>query len=411
MPRSAGAWGSTAREEGYWRKIRRQFLLSPGEVYLNTGSWGAQPRPVYERLIAGLRELEASPTAHRALLRDRMAEARGELAGFLGVCPEDLAFTVNVTAAVNMVVLGLDWSPGDEILASDVEYGAIDNCLDHAARRWGVVVRRARIPIPPADPQAILDAFDTELTARTRLVLCSHIATATGLILPIRRLAEMAHARGARIVIDGAHAPGMIPLNLTELGCDFYAGNCHKWLCAPKGTGFLHAVPEAQERLHHLIVSWGYSREGAGRDATGRPTINDEPYMWGLATWGTMELAGFAAVGSAVAFQQEIGPDRIAARNRRLAAYLRGRMAKTGWASLLTPDSQEMSCGISTFLLEGFGDLDLRALLHERYRISTPVTAVEGRHRQRVSTHICNGFGDVDILVGALEELRKEAAR
>ncbi len=238
-PELPSHWPTTPPEETYWRGIRKQFMLAPDEVYLNTGSWGLMPRCVFDCLVEGLEELERSPTANRSLLHRRADEARSRLATFLRAPAEDLAYTLNVTVAINMVVHGLDWQPGDEILASDQEYGAIDNCLHHAERRWGVVVRRARVPIPPSAPEEVLDAFEDAFTQRTRLVVCSHITTRTGLIVPIKRLAELAHSHGALIAVDGAHGPGMIPLDLSDFGCDFYGGNCHKWLCAPKGTGFL----------------------------------------------------------------------------------------------------------------------------------------------------------------------------
>jgi isopenicillin-N epimerase len=401
-------------EERGWRAVRRQFLLGPREVYLNTGSWGVQPRPVYERLTRELRALERSPTAARVPLRAKVARSRASLAGFLGASAEDVAFTVNVTVAVNMVVNGLDFKPGDEILASDQEYGAIDNCLRHAELRHGVVVRRARIPIPPPGPEPIIAAFGAGLTPRTRLVLCSHVATRTGLIMPIKRIAALAHERGALMLVDGAHAPGMIPLDLADYGCDYYAGNCHKWLCAPKGTGFLHAQPGVQDRLHHVIVSWGYpgkDESADDRDASGRPAINGGPYMWGLENWGTLELASFAAVEAAVDFQLAIGRERIAARGRALAAYLRERMSAFGWAELVTPRHAELSGSISAFRLAGLGDIDLREELYTRYRISTPVhRADDGRHQQRVSTHICNGTDDVDALIDALAHIRRRSS-
>ncbi len=411
MARIKGEWATTREEEAAWRRIRGQFLLAPGEIYLNTGSYGSQPKPVFERLTEELRLLEASPTANRGPLREKVTRSRAKLARFLNVASEDLAFTANVTVAVNMVVHGLDWRPGDQILASDQEYGAIDNVLHHAERRYGVEVRGARIAVTPSTPEEILAAYEAGFTDRTRLVLASHVVTRTGLIMPIKRLAALAHSRGALMAVDGAHAPGMIPLDLTDAGCDFYGGNCHKWLCAPKGTGFLHAAPAVQDRLHHVIVSWGYSQAHAGRTAgrrDGRPTINDAPYMWGLENWGTTELAAFVAVAAAVEFQENIGRERIAARGRQLAAYLRRRMAATGWATLLTPDRDDLSGSISSFRLEGFGSGDLRKALHERYRISTPVALREGRQQQRVSTHICNGFDEVDALVDALAELRAE---
>ncbi|MDE2998583.1 MAG: aminotransferase class V-fold PLP-dependent enzyme [Gemmatimonadota bacterium] len=395
-------WPTSADEEVYWRKVRADFMIADDEVYLNTGSVGVQPRRVFERMIAIQKDVERSPIRNRAKYSDALDESRLRLSNFINAQPEDIAFTCNVTVSVNMVVGGLDWRPGDEILASDHEYGAIDHCLHQAERRHGVVVRRAKIPPQADDPDTILGAFETEFTARTRLVLCSHIFTRSGLITPVGALARLAHRRGAMIAVDGAHAPGMIPLDLDALGCDFYGGNCHKWLCAPKGTGFLYVAPHAQERMNHVIVSWGYSREGPKRRGNGSLRINDRPFMWGIENWGTRDQAGFIAVGEAVDFQERIGKRRILRRGRALAAYLREGMAATGWARLLTPSRADMSGSISAFQVTGFENLDP----YVRYRITVPAQRVDGAHWIRVSTHVCNGFDDVDRLMEALYELR-----
>ena len=398
------AWPTSVAEEAYWESIRKQYMIAPGEVYLNTGSFGSQPRPVFEKMLEILEDIERNPTRHRAEYNSVVDNSRARLAAFVNAPAEDIAFATNVTMAINMVVHGLDWRPGDEILASDQEYGAIDNCLHLAERRYGVVVKRVQVPIPPESPEDILNAFESEFTDRTRLVFCSHITTRTGLITPIKELARLAHDRGALIAVDGAHAPGMIPLNLRDLGCDFYGGNCHKWLCAPKGTGFLYASPSMQERLNHVVVSWGYSQDGAKRGTDGILRINDRPFMWGIENWGTRDQACFASVSAAVEFQEAVGKKRIRERGRQLAAYLRDRLAETGWAKLLTPSVPDLSGSISAFHLSGFEDLDL----YERYRITVPTAKHDDVHWMRVSTHICNGFDQVDRLIDALHEERNE---
>lgn len=380
-------------------------MNDPEEIYLNTGSWGVMPTCVHEAMIASIRRRELNPTRSRAGLLEGVRAARERLAAFLHACPSDLALLMNVTVAVNMVVHGLPWEPGDEILASDQEYGAIDNCLHYASRRWGVGVRRARIPIPPTCPEDIVRAFEAGITGRTRLLLCSHITTGTGLIAPVRALAELAHAHGALIVVDGAHAPGMIPLDLEAYGCDFYGGNCHKWLCAPQGVGFLHAAPHVQERLRPPIVGWGYSQDGTSADESGRPLLKGEPYMWGIEQWGTFSMPEQIAMGEAVRLQEEIGPDRIAQRGRQLAGYLRRRMAEHAWARLISPTHPEMTGSISTFLLDGFGSMKLGDVLFERHRITVPVAPQGAVQRIRVSTHIYNTLAEVDRLVEALAEL------
>ena len=406
MPAITPDWPTTAAEELKWDAAGKLFLNDPDQIYLNTGSWGVLARPVYDALIAAIRERELNPTANRGGLLEGVAQARRRLAGLVNACPEDLAFLMNVTVAVNAVVNGLDWREGDEILASDQEYGAIDNCLHNASRRWGVTLRRASIPIPPQGPWDVVKAFEAAITDRTRLVLCSHVTTGTGLIAPVKALADLAHAHGALIVIDGAHAPGMIPLDLRAYGCDFYGGNCHKWLCSPKGVGFLHAAAEVQERMRHPVVGWGYSKADTTRDGEGRPLINGKPYMWGIEQWGTVSLPEQVATGEAVRFQTDIGPERIAQRGRQLAGYLRRRMSEFDWAALLSPTHPEMTGSISTFRLSGFGEMKLQEALLQRYRITVAAWR-DGLHQiVRVSTHIYNGFAQLDRLVEAMRQLR-----
>jgi len=408
MPEPLSDWPTTPTEEARWDAVRKQFLHDPEQTYLNTGSWGVLARATFDALIAAARERERNPTANRPKALEGVRAARADLARFVGARAEDLAFVTNVTVAINVVIAGLAWREGDEIVASDQEYGAIDNCLHHASQRWGLTIRRAEIPIPPRGPEDVVAAFEKALTDRTRLLLCSHVAAGTGLIVPVRALAALAHDRGAMVLIDGAHAPGMIPLDLADFGCDFYGGNCHKWLCAPKGVGFLHVAPAAQERVRHLVVGWGYSREGTTTDDAGHPRINDQPYMWGIEEWGTTALPERIATGTAVRVQEEIGPADIARRGRQLAGYVREQMARRDWAELISPSHPEMTGSISTFRLAGFGEVKLREALQDRYGITVPVGPRDGAHTMRVSTHLYNTFAEIDRLVSALDELRED---
>lgn len=381
---------------------------SPDESYLNTGSWGVLHKSVFAALVQGLEELEGNPTNNRGQQLDRLRQARRDLGAFIKARPEDMAFTTNVTVAMNQVIHGLDWQPGDEILASDQEYGAINNCLDEAVRRYDVVVRRVRIPIPTSGPEEIVDSFREEMGDRTRLLLISHVTSPSGLITPIAELAAVAHDRGAMIAIDGAHAPGQIPLDLEGYGCDFYGGNCHKWLCAPKGTGFLHVRPDVQEKLHHIAVSHGYDRKGPERDENGQLRINGQPFMWQLTAIGTRELSCFGAVAEAITLQNDIGKEQIAARGRKLAAYLRQRMAETGWVEPLYSPHPDLSNSISTFRLKGFGDTNPGRILYEKYKITVPVWGeAKPGYTQRVSTHIYNHFEDIDRMIAALTDIRE----
>lgn len=392
-----------------WSEHRAQHLTDPEQLYLNTGSYGCMHRRTYEALLAGIREVELNPTMQNGFYMRKVAASRAKVAAFLGAPAEDLAFTLNVTASMNMAILGLDWQPGDELLASDLEYGAIDNCIHHAAARHGIEVRRAHIPAPPPGPEAIVAAFREKITERTRLLVCSHIFSRTGTITPIRELAALAHEHGALIAIDGAHAPGMIPVQLEASGCDLYGGNCHKWLCSPKGVGFLYATPAIQPRLHHIVVGWGYSHGGSTTTGDGQLRIGERPFMWALEQWGSRDLPSLAAASTAVQVQQDIGPEAITARGHELAMGLRQRLESTGWAQCLTSVTDDMTGSLTAYRLDGFDGLELRAALHDRYRITAPAGLIEGYQWLRVSTHYYNEEREVDALMQALTCLREEA--
>ena len=388
-----------------WQSIRSQYLHDPDQIYLNTGSWGVMPTPVYEDYVGLIRQLESNPTQGRRPLLERLAESRRALAGYLNIQARDLALLPNVTAALNMVVNGLDWAEGDEILTTDQEYGAILNTLDNASKRWGVPVVKAEIPVPPESPAAILAPIEAAITDQTRLLICSHITTRTGMILPIKEISELAHRHGVLVAYDGAHAPGMGPVDLAESDADFYGGNCHKWLCSPKGVGFLYANPSVQPLLHHLIVSWGYSPEGTV-EVDGEPTINSSPAMWGLGNWGTVDLPGQVATGEAVRFQEEIGTEAIAARGRELSGYVRDRVSNLPWIDILSPSKPGLFGSITTIRLRGMGGKNLNKQLFETYRITIPVFEEGEDASVRVSTHLYNLPAEIDHLFKAITEIQ-----
>ena len=390
-----------------WSELRSQFLTDPDHIYLNTGSWGMMPRPVFDAYIANLRELELNPTLSRKLLINKVNQARDRLSSFLNIQAEDMSFLPNVTAAINVVVNGFDWEPGDQILTTDQEYGAILNCLHNASRRWGVEIVTAEVPMTPTGPSDIVDSMRARFSDCTRLVVCSHITTRTGIITPIKAITELAHEHGALVAFDGAHGPGMIPLDITDSGADFYGGNCHKWLCSPKGVGFLYADPTVQAKLSHLVVSWGYSRNGytVGPD---RPEINGAPFMRGSETWGTMDLSAQAAVREAIDFQERIGQESIAERGRELSGYLRAQIANIPWADVVSPSTEGMYGSITTCGFEGVGNRELQARLNNEDGITIPVFEDrEGCEVQiRVSTHYYNTTEEIEYLLECVSRAR-----
>lgn len=243
------------------------WLLDPSVAYLNHGSFGACPKAVLEHQSTLRLRLEREPVDFLwRTLPILLREAREGLGSFVGADPEDLAFVPNATAGVNAVVRSLDFSPGDELLTTDHAYGACLKTLEYVASRTGARVVAARVPFPLSGEDDVIGPVLEAVTARTRLALLDHVTSPTALVFPIARLVAELAARGVPTLVDGAHAPGMVPLDLSGLGAAFYTGNAHKWLCAPKGAAFLYVSRDLQRRVHPTIISHGYApHEGEAR--------------------------------------------------------------------------------------------------------------------------------------------------
>jgi isopenicillin-N epimerase len=291
--------------------LTRYWGLDQKVDFLNHGSFGACPLPVLEEQQELRRRMEAEPV--RFLDRElegRLDEARGALARFVGADPDDLAFVPNATSGVNTVLRSLRFSPGDEILATDMEYNACRNAADIIGSPARVVA--ARIPFPIPSPQAAAQAVLACVTGQTRLALLSHIASPTGIILPVEPLVRELQGRGIDVLVDGAHAPGQVPLDLARLDAAYYTGNCHKWLCAPKGAGFLHVRRDRQERVRPLCIS-----HGANSRRTDRSRFRVE-FDW----TGTADPTPYFCVRTAIAFMEGIVPGgwpEVMRRNHALA--------------------------------------------------------------------------------------------
>lgn len=255
--------------------------LDPSVAYLNHGSFGACPRAVLERQAELRRELEAEPVDFLVRqLPGRLRQAREALAPFVGADADDLAFVANATSGVNCVLASLRLEPGDELLTTDHAYGACAKALRHAAARSGAELRIVAVPFPLAGDDDVVAPVLAAVTPGTRLALLDHVSSVPGLVFPLQRLVGELRARGVETLVDGAHGLGMLPLDLARIGAAYYTANAHKWLCAPKGAAILHVRRDRQPGLHPLVISHGYSPEGAFRDEfdwTG--TVDPTPWL------------------------------------------------------------------------------------------------------------------------------------
>lgn len=295
----------------------RFWPLDPKVTFLNHGSFGSCPRPVLAFQSELRRRLERQPvTFFVRELEALLDEARAGLARFLGAHPQDLAFVTNATTGVNTVLRSLRFRPGDELLVTDHEYNACRNALDFVARRSRARVVVAPIPFPLREPASVIAAVLDRVTARTRLALLDHVTSQTGLVLPIASLIRELGARGVETLVDGAHAPGMVPLDLNQLGAAYYTGNCHKWICAPKGAAFLHVRRDLQPRIRPLVIS-----HGANSTRTDRSRFLIE-FGW----TGTDDPTPYLAVPNALEFMAGLVPGgwpAIMRQNRQLALAAR----------------------------------------------------------------------------------------
>lgn len=348
--------------------LRDQFLIDQDVVFLNHGSFGACPRPVFDAYRRWQRELERNPVEFLARRWEKLlAEARATLAAYVGARAQDLVFVTNAMTAMNTVARSLRLGPDDEVLTSDQEYGAVDLAWEATGAR---LVR------------APLDTLWEHATERTRVLSISHVSSSTGMVVPVQEHCRRAREAGILAVVDGAHGPGQVPVDLASLGADLYAGNCHKWLCAPKGAGFLWVRADVQDRIEPLVVTWGATEaEFAKRHLRS----------------GTRDPAAWLAVPAAIEFQREWRWDEVRARCHALAErFLR--------ASGLEPVAPPFAQMVSVQLPPGDPE-EVQRRLREQHRIEVPCFEWGGRPLLRLSLQGYNTEDDVDRLVEGLGRL------
>jgi isopenicillin-N epimerase len=375
--------------------LKSYYLLDPDVIYLNHGSYGACPRPVFETYQTWQRELERNPMRFIGeLLPDHLREAREALGTYLGVSGEDVVYFANPTTAVRMICRCIPLSSGDEVLTTDWEYPAMDGTWDLVAYQTGARYVHQPVPIPMASKADWVEAFWAGVTSRTRIIFLSHIAAFSALIFPVAEICRRAREAGILTFIDGAHAPSQLPLDLAALDADVYVGACHKWLSAPKGAGFAYAHPRAQLHLSEALV------ESRACPPDGRE-VPERPFMPNYQPQGTRDPSAFLSVPAAIDFQAGHDWDAQRARCHALASQTRARItAMTGLAPL-SPDSPAyFSQMVSIPMPDGYNEAIWREL--KARDIVTVLLHVHDRWLLRVSYQAYNSQDDADQLVAAV---------
>lgn len=383
------------------------WLLDRDITFLNHGSFGACPIPVLEAQTSFREQLEREPL--RFLMREfepLLDNARNELATFIGISSDELAFVPNATTGVNAVLRSLSFAPGDELLTTNQEYNACRNTLDFVARRTGATVIVAEVPFPIESPAQVIEAVIKCVSPQTKLVLLDHIVSQTGLIFPIKQLVSELAQRGVDVLVDGAHAPGMIPLNLDEIGAAYYTGNCHKWLCAPKGAGFLYVRRDKQDAIVPTTISHGANS----------PRSDKSRFQLEFDWMGTVDPSAYLCVPVAIDFMGSLlegGWPELMAKNHALA--LAGRQILLDKLDLPQPCPDEMVGSMAVIQLTDAkfdavgksGIAPLQEALWEIFKIEVPVIPWPDVNHQlvRISAQFYNTLPQYEYLAKALVEL------
>lgn len=374
--------------------LREHFLLDPSVTFLNHGSFGACPKPVFEEYQRWQRELEWQPVEFLGRrFHDLLADSRAALGAYLNADPDDLIYTDNATAGVNIVLRSLDLAPGDEVVTCDHEYGACDLTWQYLHERHGVVINRVPVALPVTTHADLVETLWAAVTERTKVIYLSHITSFSALVFPIEEICRRARERGILTLIDGAHAPSQIPLDMQAIGADFYTGNLHKWLCAPKGAAFLYVRPEHQDFMESMIVSWGWGEQA------GHP---DKQFLRRNQWQGTRDPSAFLAVPAAIRFQAEHNWPERQAVCRELVCQARRRISNLTDLPVIAPEGEGWFVQMATCPVRTADIGQLKSRLYDEMKIEIPCMEWKGRQFVRVSIQAYNTPDDVDRLLEGL---------
>jgi isopenicillin-N epimerase len=383
-------------------EMRSAWSLSDDVTYLNHGSFGPSPQVVQDASRDWSARLETEPMDFFVRqMEHHLDQAADRLGRFIGANGKDLIFVDNATFGMNIVATSIALEPDDEVLITDHEYGAVLRIWQHRCKQTAAKVVVKSLPFPMKSDDDVVAALMGGLSAQTKLIVVSHVTSPTAVILPVEKICHAAKEIGIPVCIDGPHAVAMIPLNLKQLGCDYYAASGHKWLSAPFGSGFLYVAPRRQQNLKPVMISWGGSLSGRSKN------WKDE-FTWS----GTRDPAAFLAIPSAIDFLEDYGLQKFREKTHSLAHYARQRVTELTETESFVPDSSEWYGSMITLPIpasdgpppEGCKRDSLQDILWDDYKIEVPIIHWKGRRFVRVSCHLYNTQEEIDRLVDAMKE-------
>ena len=377
------------------------WSIEPGVTYLNHGSFGPSPIVVQQARSDWTKQLESQPMGFFCQrMEEELRVASERLGRFVGASREDLLFVDNATVGMNIASTAFELSPGDEVVLTDHEYGAVKRLWQSKCECAGAQLRIAELPFPLSSPEAIVHSTMDFVSSSTRVIIVSHVTSQTAAILPVSQICQAARRHGIPVIVDGPHAVAMLPLDLSSIGCAFYTASCHKWLSGPFGSGFLYVQPEFQSRLNPAYISWGSSIAGLEAD------WRDE-FQW----IGTRDPAAALSVTTAIDFMEELGFENFQSHGHQLAQYARRRAEEELGGVCLVPDCDSWYGPMVTISIPKptdweaarHGRIDaLQKVLRDKHRIEVPIFSWRGHRCLRVSAHLYNCRDDIDRLFDAL---------
>ncbi len=387
-----------ASDAEVFAEARKHFLIPAGVAYCNTGTLGASPREVVDAVAKGTEQLERdlaawpyeTPDGEPLTGYQPLTSVRTSVGALINATADEIALTQNATMGMSFLAHGLDWSAGDEVLSTDQEHTGGISGFRLMAKRRGIIVKE--LPIRQAvtgGPEAIVKMFADAATPRTKAIMVSHITSGLGIVLPVKALADLARQRGALSLIDGAQAVGQIPVDVEALGADAYAGSPHKWLMAPKGTGFLYLRRDVQERFWTTLAStaWNDHEKGAFR----------------FGQYGTGNVAVVEGLVTAMQFVTRLGVDRIARWDAMLTSRLRDGLGRIPAARITSPTHPQLTAALTTFRVEG---VTAKALQDALWTRNVRVRAQNDQNGIRLSAHLYVSPADIDTVLDVVSALK-----
>ncbi len=387
-------------DESYWGRIRAEFRLDPQRAFFNTGTLGSCPRVVTETVTEAMRMIDEYPTfGYWARGMPSSISVLKKAAALLGADPPEVTITHSTTEGMNIIGLGLDLHPGDHVLISTHEHPGGEAVWTYLASRNGIQVNRFQPPLTPKNEEEILELIEREITPRTRLLVISHVLYSTGLVMPVKRIGEIARRRGLLFLVDGAHPVGMMPVNVKEIGCDFYAASGHKWLCGPRGTGLLYVRKERLSQLRQLVHA--YREDHVPSDVKHFDAETSRlNFVW------TNNLHDILGLGAAIEFHNQIGPSRVLAHNLELISRFKRAVVDIPGVELISSFEGVLASPMATVSIKGKSNRDVFKRLRDEHHITVkevsdaelPVTL----NSIRVSPHVYNTPAQIDALISAM---------